>query len=244
MAPFKDASVSNSKTFIALAAISFLTSGTALAQDTWVKQSPLPSDRSPSAVYAASPSLAIFVGQNELIVETNDAGGTWNVRRLLGYGADPFYAINFATPSLGLILGNNSLMRTTDGGANWNPIGFYPGSWYHVDFVNESVGFLGANGACAVTLDGGESWNLRSGYPTCPVMYGMDFRDTNVGLVVGGIAGGNDYGIFKTTNGGQTWILKDEGAGNDVIWTSGTRAIADLGTTMRESTDSGETWHE
>jgi photosystem II stability/assembly factor-like uncharacterized protein len=218
--------------------------GTGVAQDTWVKQSALPSNRNPGAVWAFSPTRAIFVGQNELIVETNDAGSSWNVRRELDYGTDPFYAIGFATPSLGLILGNNELLRTTDGGQTWNEVGFYPGSWYHVDFVDGNVGFLGANGACAMTLDGGESWNLRSGYPSCPVMYGMDFRDSNVGLVVGGIAGGNDYGIFKTTNGGQTWILKDQGAGNDVIWTSNTRAIADLGTTMRESTDSGETWHE
>jgi photosystem II stability/assembly factor-like uncharacterized protein len=230
-----------------ISAISLLSVGLAAcagAQDTWLRQSPLPSDRSPGAVFALTPTKAIFVGQNELIVETGDAGASWTVRRELAYGADPFYAINFKSASEGIILGNNSLQRTVNGGVTWNPVGFYPGSWYHVDFVNADIVFVGANGACAMSTDGGESWILKSGYPTCPVMYGMDFRDANVGLVGGGIAGGNDYGIFKTTNGGQTWILKAEGAANDVLWTSNTRAIADYGTTIRESIDSGETWHD
>lgn len=236
-----------SKRFSLVSTISLFSLGLAagaIAQDTWQRQSPWPSDRSPWAVFAMTPTKAMFVGHNELIVETTNAGASWTVKRELHYGADPFYAINFKSASEGIILGNNSLQRTVNGGATWNPVGFYPGSWYHVDFVDENVVFVGANGACAMSTDGGQSWILKSGYPTCPVMYGMDFRDASVGLVGGGIAGTNDNGIFKTTNAGQTWILKAEGAANDVLWTSNTRAIADYGTTIRESLDSGETWNE
>jgi photosystem II stability/assembly factor-like uncharacterized protein len=220
-----------------------LLSVSASPQTNWVRQGPFPTDRSSRAVFAISADRAYFVGENKLMLQTQNAGSSWTVHQLLDWGVDPLYAVHFTSPTIGVALGNNEAMRTTDGGATWTPVSMFAGSWSYLDFIDQSVGFAGANGACAMTTDGGQSWQLRSGYPDCPVMFGMDFRDASVGLAGGIMVSTSEEGIFKTSNGGQTWTKKASGAANDVVWTSPTRAISDYGMTVRESLDSGESWH-
>ena len=63
------------------------------------------------------------------------------------------------------------------------------------------------------------------GYPDCPIMYGMDFRDQRTALVAGNhLQLGN--GIFKSTDGGQTWRKTFSGFANDVAWVAGDVAVA------------------
>jgi len=80
-----------------------------------------------------------------------------------------------------------------------------------MDFVTPMVGFMGSNVATVRTQDGGATRTVRSGYPSCPVMYGMDFRDTLVGLCRGERVSTTDGGpgIFKTTDAGVTWVRKN-----------------------------------
>jgi photosystem II stability/assembly factor-like uncharacterized protein len=217
--------------------------GMAQSQDTWIRQSALPVDRNPTMAFALSPERAFFVGEDLLILETTTAGASWNVRNLGPTEQDPYYAIHFATPTVGIITGNNSALRTSDGGATWQSVANFPaGSWSYLDFIDGLNGYAGANGACAATTDGGLTWVVRSGYPDCPIMFGMDFRDVNVGLAGGILATTSESGIFKTTDGGRTWAMKSPNAANDVLWLTSTRAIADFGTTMRQSLDAGESW--
>jgi photosystem II stability/assembly factor-like uncharacterized protein len=213
------------------------------SQSTWSRQSALPTDQTPKAVCAISPTKAIFVGDNKMRLRTDNAGASWNLELAALQGQDPYYMVAFPTPSVGIITGSNEAIRSVDGGATWQSVPNFPaGSWYYLDFVDASNGFAGSNGGCAATTDGGATWTVRSGYPVCPVMYGMDFRDTNVGL-----AGGYSFelqadGIFKTTDGGRTWIRKANTAANDVLWMGPSRAIADSGTSMLQTNDAGETW--
>lgn len=153
------------------------------------------------------------------------------------------YDMAFAGSQVGLACGNNEMFRTTDGGATWQNVpGFFGGSWYHIRFVDATTCFAGANGALAKSTDAGATWTEQSLYPECPIIYGMSFKDANTGFVCGYQISSGLAGLFKTTDGGQTWQLKHEGSTNSVLYLSPTKLIADNGYDVIGSVDGGERW--
>ncbi|MGB7923425.1 MAG: YCF48-related protein [Pyrinomonadaceae bacterium] len=218
------------------------------AQSGWVQQSPFPAARSLNGVAWSSPTHGFIAGQSMTFMETTDGGATWRSIDLGGFPSDPLYYVYFRDANNGFVGGNNDdQWRTTDGGATWQQITpFFGGSWSHIDFVSPAVGFMGANGAVARTQDGGVTWTLMSGYPSCPVAYGMDFLDAQVGLIGGNRVSTTDGGpgIFKTTDAGVTWVRKFSTSANDLLWLDSSTAIAIIGTKIYRSVDAGETWNE
>lgn len=221
--------------------------------DEWVLQSPLPTARNLTGVAWPTATHGFASGEGLTLVETFDGGATWREVDLPGTSTDPLYNVACADANVCVAIGNSAttgpdIYRTSNAGATWQRVTSFPlgGSWYHLDFVSPTVGFMGSNGATVRTQDGGATWTLRSGYPSCPVMYGMDFRDSLVGLCGGDrvstIDGGP--GIFKTTDGGVTWVRKFSQSANDVLWLNDTTAIATVGVSIYRSTNSGDTWSQ
>jgi photosystem II stability/assembly factor-like uncharacterized protein len=214
------------------------------AEAQWEIQSALPTDRSLLGVAFHDPLNGLVVGENRHLLRTTDGGASWLTILGSDFGTDPFYAVAFPDPLHGYITGNNNdAWRSTDGGVTWIQMTTIPaGSWSHLDFLTPTAGFAGANGACCATTNGGVNWVLRSGYPDCPIMYSMDFRDSQVGLVGGYHAGLQQNGIWKTNDGGTTWVRKHPSSSNAVIWISAQTAVASIGTGIYRSTDAGESW--
>ncbi len=79
------------------------------------------------------------------------------------------------------------------------------------------------------------------GYPDGPIVYGMDFLDSQVGLVAGAILNGLK-GIYRTVDGGRTWTLVYQGLVNDVAFLTSSVAVAAQADRMLRSTDQGQTW--
>lgn len=167
-----------------------------------------------------------------------------------GYETEPFYNVACIDANTCFVIGNSAEVgrnhwRTTNGGVTWELLTNFPlgSSWDHIDFVSPTIGFMGANGAVAKTTDSGANWTIVSGYPSCPVIYGMDFRDTLVGLCGGDRVTGSDSGpgIFKTSDGGATWVRKFSQSANDVLWLNDTTALASVGVSIYRSTNSGDT---
>jgi photosystem II stability/assembly factor-like uncharacterized protein len=226
------------------ACLGILLVGSAAGQ-TWNLQTPSPTDRDLYGAAFTSPDHGFIISLSQGLFETFDGGDTWTKRSLSDYGSSPYYDIHFFDDQLGWITGNNDdQLMTTDGGANWQPMDAFAGSWSHIDFVSSTVGFFGANGALAKSSNGGQTWEIRSGYPNCPVIYGMDFRDESVGLVAGNDIIDHTYGIFRTTDGGQTWAQTLDGICNDVVFLDDNTAIAASvdDQQMYKSTDAGQTW--
>jgi photosystem II stability/assembly factor-like uncharacterized protein len=225
-----------------LIGIQFLTVNATHSQ--WTKQSPFPTDRSLNGVALASPTDVFIVGDDRHLLESTDGGATWSTDMGSDFSADPFYMVHFSDATHGYVTGNNNdAWRTTDGGVTWVQMTTVPaGSWYTIDFITPTEGFIGANGAVAYTSNGGSSWILKSGYPTCPVIFGMDFRDTQVGLAGGILVTTSENGIFKTTNGGVSWTKKLSSSANDIKWVSESTALAIVGTVIYRSTNAGDTW--
>ena len=211
----------------------------------WTHQAPSPTDRDLYSAAFTSPEHGFIISLNHGLFETFDGGDTWTERSLTGYGSDPYYDIHFFDDLHGWITGNNTdQLYTTDGGASWQTMDSFAGSWSHIDFITPTIGFFGANGALAKTNDGGQNWQLRSGYPDCPVIYGMDFRDESVGLVAGYHIGQRTRGVFRTNDGGQTWFRTLAVSSNDVVFTDANTAIAAAVADRRmyKSSDGGLTW--
>ena len=240
------ASTHGSTTTKRLCATLCLVAVAALSQaQSWTRQSAIPSPRNLNSVAFVSVSHGFASGESNTLLETLDGGVTW---RQIGPGlaGEPFYHVYFRDENNGFILGNTGTtsesFRTTDGGATWARFDLPAGSWYEMDFVNPTTGFAGGNGALCRTIDGGATWTLRSAYPNAPVVYGMDFRDSNVGLVCGYLPSTNEQGVFRTADGGVTWTFRLDAPCNDAVWMDASTALACGGTSIFRSTDAGLSW--
>ncbi len=228
---------------LAIASALCLFSTSAFAQ--LVTQTPHPTGRNLGGVAFTSPTHGFVVGENHHLIETFDGGHTWTTRMATALGTDPFYTITFPDAFHGYLSGNNQdAYRTVDAGATWTQMtGFHFGSASHLDFISPTEGFAGYNGALTFTPDGGTTWQIASGYPDCPIMFGLDFRDTQVGLACGiRSSPHNDSGIYRSFDQGHTWTLVYEGSVNDVLWLNNDTVLAIDSTSVIRSDDQGLTW--
>ncbi len=216
-------------------------------QNEWTQQTTFPRNRDLDGAVFLTQDHGFVVGRNQTLLETSDAGKTWRVIKSGKFGTDPFYAVAFPDEMHGYITGNNNdAWRTVDGGKSWQQMSNIPfGSWGNLDFITPTIGFAGANGALVFTPDGGTSWEIQSAYPECPVIYGMDFRDEDLGLVAGNQLGnGGGLGIYRSTDGGEDWTKVLSETVNDVQFLTANVALATavLERQIYRSTDAGLTW--
>lgn len=157
-----------------------------------------------------------------------------------------FSSLSFVDENNGWITGftgaDNYLIRTTNGGQTWEPLGMPVFTWIaEVTFLNPTVGFaVGMNGIIEKSTDGGESWTAMTS-PTSLTLQSVWFVDESTGWIVGenGI-------IFKSTNGGESWTPQTSGTSNRLIrvhflnsqvgWACGWAG------TILSTTDGGTNW--
>ncbi|MBS4029493.1 MAG: T9SS type A sorting domain-containing protein [Ignavibacteriales bacterium] len=121
--------------------------------------------------------------------------------------------IDFVSSSLGFIVGddvllsNNFIGKTTDGGATWTnitPPELTNRPWA-VDFLDEQNGYVaGFGGLILKTVDGGATWGSVNNSNYAGNIYDLVFTSSLVGYA----CGTNDTGIvLKTTDGGTNWSI-------------------------------------
>ena len=206
-------------------------------------------------------------GNEAKIIHTTDGGNTWVDQPNPYTFPNPIlYSICFANADTGWALGGDHgnyptfiprrvVLYTTNGGNSWDfqysvsnelPI-------YCSNFISPTEGFAASeSGDVMHTSNGGVTW-----VETTPVsayrLYGVYFKDSNVGWVSGEYLGlPHVASISKTTNGGITWDTQSFGTDeyiNDIYfvndmtgWAVG-GAVGGSGTsTILNTTDGGETW--
>ena len=112
------------------------------------------------------------------------------------------------------------IMKTTDGGDNWEQVWPTSGTISGLEgiwFVNEQLGFAGGwNNYFIKTTDGGNTWSQVS----CGthVWYYVDvvFRDENNGVAAAAMENETDECIFITSDGGNTWVPATSGTQVDI----------------------------
>jgi photosystem II stability/assembly factor-like uncharacterized protein len=170
-------------------------------------------------VKALTAEHVLVAGYRGKILETTDAGRSWNVTQTPTDRA--LYNIRFADAQNGWICGQAGIiLNTKDGGKTWTEqksnteqylFAIYTLSPTHVYAVGDKSTLL-------ETTDGGANWKVRKVAQDKqgisddialavqdPIFYDIEFADDQHGWIVG------EFGtIHATSDGGQTWTAQQE----------------------------------
>jgi len=143
--------------------------------------------------------------QPSILIKTTDGGQTWQRIFTPGYTSD-YWWIDFLSESYGFIAANGKVLRTIDGGLNWEIIqagDSYP--LFSIDVIDSlhiAAAGYGGTGYPAKNIyssDGGYTW-INGGTVTTHEINCIKYIDTDIGYIVM-----SEIGIYKTTNRGQNW---------------------------------------
>ena len=187
-------------------------------------------------------SLGYALGTEEdSILKTTDGGKTWKyiwLGSLLGLNN-----INFVNDSVGYITGNPLILqKTTDQGHTWKST-VIRDDFSDIFFISPEKGFAVSPGSLYCTTDKGATWSLKPNSP-----YGcmnIVFTDSLTGFI-----GGYENKIYKTTNSGITWTMKNITGKTDSLYFINKIVFPDKKTGYAcgvydtyKTTDSGENWY-
>jgi len=192
-----------------------------------------------------------IAGSSGLIIHTSDEGLTWQSQS--NPVSNSIYVVKFVSEKTGFAAAmEGGFLKTTDGGATWNYSCIYSDlTSYNVNdihFVNENVGFVAqAYGKATKTTDGGLTWKtiITDITSVSTSNYGVFFINENLGFIVGRTSSDNDI-IYKTTDGGDSWNIKQNVAGKDLVDVvfsdENNGVIVGNGLKILYTKDSGENW--
>jgi len=160
-----------------------------------------PGDR-PSSVYFLD-SLTGFVGANEKIFKTNDGGISWQEKNIFGIDsllfAGEFIRLFFISDSIGWALNYGYVIKTTDGGENWNSQLNVSGLT-GIHFSDSFNGWITPGVKPFKTTNGGKTWIEQTNFPENS-MYDVFFNDSLNSF----ISKSNE--LYQTLDGGINWTL-------------------------------------
>ncbi len=221
-------------------------------QAEWTWQNPLPGSTTfwTSEVFDAN-TVYVF-GDNGEWLKSTDGGQHWEIRN--NGTRERFLGSSFVSEQTGWIVSlQGTVLKTTDGGASWQNLstGLIAPQFSAVVFTDEQTGWIAglADGFPVIvrTDDGGASWTEQAhasfsegGFST------LHFLDASTGFVAG-----HNNELFKTTDGGATWILKTTPDPSlnfrefaDIDFTDALTGYAQRDDTLFVTTDGGETWQQ
>lgn len=180
---------------------------------------------------------------NNGILRTYDGGKNWKQIANANYQIWPITFIDSVT---GFIAGNKAFIsKTTDKGESWSTMNFINGSrinLFSIGFINRNEGWAAGStngsflGVLLWTENGGQNWTVIDS-SISPYIRDAQFVSTTTGFLA------SLDGIFKTTDGGTTWIRKYQSTfyglyflNEQIGWAVG------YGGKIVKTIDGGETW--
>ena len=155
-------------------------------------------------------TLGWVCGMNQTLLKTTDAGLSW--QQVFSGLNQHYWSLNFLDESYGMIAcGGGMILKTTNGGNSW--LQRQTGDnrdLYTIDLIDSlhtaAAGEYGnemqyEGGKNVYSSDGGETWILNPDVPTYDDANWIEFADTDTGYTIN-----VNYGIYKTTNRGQSWV--------------------------------------
>ncbi|HUL43767.1 MAG TPA: T9SS type A sorting domain-containing protein [Bacteroidota bacterium] len=156
------------------------------------------------------------------ILRSTDMGMSWSPYGTLPQSVSYILDISFPTPTTGfaaadtaVTFGEETILKTTDGGATWQKMAI-PDSVVALNSINfvDSVhgcaagySFKGGmvHGIIVRTTDGGQSW-AGIEFPSVDAFWRVSFSSEAEGYVSGISASPHGGVVFKTSDGGASWI--------------------------------------
>ena len=210
----------------------------------WVSQASGTADNL-SAVFFPSTNVG-YIASNGYLLKTINGGTSWNTSPGSGmYNGSPLYFISIDT---GYSCGFGGVLKTVDGGLTWIDNFPYPNTANcNICFPTSNIGYAITQNASTdsaftyKTINAGTSWTLMGAFPSGDPI-SMVFSDAmNGSMIMGG------DGIYKTSDGGITWIPKLTTISAMFLmainFPSATIGYAVGGDSIFKTTDMGETWN-
>jgi len=165
-------------------------------------------------MFAWNSSNIWLVTTGGYIYFSDDAGLTWTAQESGATTTQDLYAVHFSSDKVGYAVGaNNTILKTTDG-ENWSSITAPPAETLNtvqaVFALDRNRVWIGYdNGNLYFTNDGGDSWFERS-YPGSATgeIQSIKFCNDYVGYITHISTGGTVGSLFRTINGGWTWVTQ------------------------------------
>ncbi len=176
-------------------------------------------------VYFIDANNGFAVGEFGRVLKTTNGGTTWTMHGApFNSGNQGFYGIHFTSNLIGYIAGYNydigqaAIYKTTDGGSSWS-LNYSSAVDYLVDIhfgdINTGYALPEANngGKFLKTTNSGTSWTLSTfSANTQHVGQSVFFTDANTGWIAGINYTGSLGLVYKTTNGGSSWVNQLSGS--------------------------------
>lgn len=211
-----------------------------LSQNNFTLLTPKPSGYQANKVAFSNDNLGFIINSNKELLFTNDKGITWNIKQTLNFLPTD---IKFKG-NVGLIVGDNTILRSEDYGMTWATINVYGNSLNSINFIDNNTVFVSGQTQILKSTDKGAT------FPINKTIYGvssrmMVFTDVNTAH-----AACFDGRIIKTVDGGDNWITTsaDSSSSNNyysLVFPSQNVGFANKGFgSMLKTTDGGQTWTE
>lgn len=187
-----------------------------IAQDPWTVL-PQVTTNDLTKLHFVNADTGWVVGDLGTIIKTTDGGNSWEFQPLtINAELVDIYMLN---PDTGWAVAEvppfdvndpfgSYLLKTTNGGANWDSLWFPEILYQAVHFIDDSTGWIGGlQGFLAGSTDGGDNWfeaTFDSGGFSGFNIFHIEFNDPMTGYALGGrfdLAGTT----WRTTNGGASW---------------------------------------
>lgn len=212
---------------------------------------------SPSVGYACGGTA--FGEHKVCIVKTTDGGVSWDSLTANGYAGYEFRDIHFVDDTTGFVAGDvfTGLMRTTDGGNSFVPIGSVLPPVQTIAFIDDQVGFVSTwdyqGGGTAVatiqrTADQGATWEPVYTDAQSNIT-GLCHRRINTIQFVdaqNGFAVGGNGTFLRTIDGGLSWTASTIAPGSSdltALWfTSPLVGYINNAGTISRTDDGGASW--
>ncbi|HMS64659.1 MAG TPA: YCF48-related protein [Ignavibacteria bacterium] len=172
-------------------------------------------------------SNIVIVGANGYITESVNGGSNWtNKNYSVNSGSNFYNSITMKSTNdmwLSSTGGVGSLLHTTNAGANWTTIpSAHSVAIFQLDFPTTDTAYscagniAGSIGQVAKSSNGGFNWVLLPNPAVNHTFLTLDFLNGSTGYVGGG-GSGLPANVYKTVDGGATWVSKPLGSSGSVL---------------------------